>query len=288
MDISQSMVLACIDGSNISTAVCDYAAWVAQRVNIPLKLLHTIEHPDTTDTADLSGSIGLGSQEHLLEELTALEQKRSKLLLQKGKLMLDAAKERVAQAGVSEIITNQRHGSLTESLIDLEEKIDFLVLGVRGQAHENSQGKLGAQLESVIRSLHRPILVVNADFTAPQSIMLAYDGSKAAEKAVDMVANSPLYKGLTCHLVCVNKNQTTADALLETASSKIIKTGDIQLKTQKLTGKVDQALCEYQDQHNIDMTVMGAFSHTRLHDMLLGSFTDKMLMKSFKPLLLLR
>lgn len=288
METSQSMVLACIDGSAISTAVCDYGAWIAQRVNIPLKLLHTIEHPDTTDTADLSGSIGLGSQEHLLEELTALEQKRSKLLLQKGKLMLDAAKERVVEAGVSQVITNQRHGSLTESLIDLEEKIDLLVLGVRGQAHENSQGKLGAQLESVIRSLHRPILVVNAAFTAPQSIMLAYDGSKAAEKAVDMVANSQLYKGLTCHLVCVNKNQDTADALLQSASNKIIKAGGIQLKTQKLTGKVDEALCNYQDNHNIDMTVMGAFSHTRLHDMFLGSFTDKMLMKSFKPLLLLR
>jgi nucleotide-binding universal stress UspA family protein len=288
METSQSMVLACIDGSAISTAVCDYAAWIAQRVNIPLKLLHTIEHPDTSDAADLSGNIGLGSQEHLLEELTALEQKRSKLLLQKGKLILDAAKDRVVQAGVSQVITNQRHGSLAESLIDLEETIDLLVLGVRGQAHENSQGKLGAQLESVIRSLHRPILVVNAAFTAPQSIMLAYDGSKAAEKAVDMVASSQLYKGLTCHLVCVNKNEDTADALLQSASNKIIKAGGIQLETQKLSGKVDEALCEYQDNHKIDMTVMGAFSHTRLHDMLLGSFTDKMLMKSFKPLLLLR
>jgi nucleotide-binding universal stress UspA family protein len=36
------------------------------------------------------------------------------------------------------------------------------------------------------------------------------------------------------------------------------------------------------------MTVMGAFSHTRLHDWLLGSFTVKMLTHSHKPLLLLR
>ncbi|MEE9413326.1 MAG: universal stress protein [Methylococcales bacterium] len=288
MDTNQPMVLACIDGSVISTAVCDYAAWVAQRVNMPVKLLHTIEHPDTTDAADLSGSLGLDAQQHLLEELTAVEQKRSKLLLQKGKLMLDAAKDRVKQAGVSEVITNQRHGSLTESLIDLENKIDLLVLGVRGQEHENSESQLGTQLESVIRSLHRPILVVNEAFTTPQNIMLAYDGSKAAEKAVDMVANSLLYKGLTCHLVCVNKNENTAHALLESASRKINNAGGIELKTQKLTGKADAALCEYQDTHNIDLTVMGAFSHTRLHDMFLGSFTDKMLMKSFKPLLLLR
>ncbi len=288
MDNNQSMILACIDGSNISEAVCDYAAWVAKRVSIPLKLLHTIEHPDTADSADFSGSIGLGSQEHLLEELTALEQQRSKLLLKKGKFMLDAAKERVALAGVSNIITNQRHGSLTESLIDLENKIDLLVLGVRGQAHENHSGQIGNQLESVIRSLHRPILVVNGPFVKPQRVMLAYDGGKAAEKAVEMVAASPLYKGLVCHLVCVNKNESTAQELLAAASKKILRGGGIELITQKLTGKADHALCEYQDTHDIDMTVMGAYSHSRLHDMVLGSFTAKMLNNSCKPLLLLR
>jgi len=47
-------------------------------------------------------------------------------------------------------------------------------------------------------------------------------------------------------------------------------------------------LCDYQAQHEIDMTVMGAFSHTRFHDWLLGSFTEKMLTQSPKPLLLLR
>jgi len=34
--------------------------------------------------------------------------------------------------------------------------------------------------------------------------------------------------------------------------------------------------------------LMGAFSHTRIHDLLLGSFTTKMLMHTQKPLLLLR
>ncbi|MFU8788635.1 MAG: universal stress protein, partial [Methylobacter sp.] len=38
----------------------------------------------------------------------------------------------------------------------------------------------------------------------------------------------------------------------------------------------------------IDMTVMGAFGHTRIRDWLLGSFTVKMLTHSNKPLLLLR
>ncbi|WP_340122758.1 universal stress protein [Methylobacter svalbardensis] len=289
MNTTTNLVLACIDGSSLTEAVCDYAAWIAQRVDAPLKLLHSIDHHhETAVISDLSGNIGLGSQESLLEELVSVEQQRSKLLLQRGKLILQAAKERAIQAGIADPITNQRHGSLVESLIELEASIRVLVIGVRGKVHENQPDKIGAKLESIIRSLHKPVLVVNDQFKAPQRIMIAYDGSKAAEKAVEMVAASPLYKGLTCHLVYVSKDDTATGQLLEAAARKLTKAGGIEVITKKLPGKPDQALCEYQDKYAIDMIVMGAFSHTRIHDLLLGSFTTKMLMHTQKPLLLLR
>ncbi|RLA16715.1 MAG: universal stress protein, partial [Gammaproteobacteria bacterium] len=244
---SEQLVLACIDGSAISSAVCDYAAWIAQRVDAPLKLLHNIEHQETPVTSDLTGNIGLGSQEHLLEDLTALEQQRSKLLMQQGKLILQGAKERVQNAGVADPITAQRHGSVTESLIDLEDVIRVLVLGIRGEDHEKQQEKIGSHLEMMIRAIHRPILVVKDEFKTPETIMLAYDGSEAAEKAVEMVAKSPLYKGLTCHLVCVNKNTANAESLLQQASEKLKKTADLVLVTASLSGKADQELCAYQE-----------------------------------------
>jgi len=289
MTTDTNRVLACIDGSILSEAVCDYAAWIAQRVDAPLKLLHAIDHhPETAATLDLSGNIGLGSQEHLLEELTAVEQQHSKLRLQQGKLLLQAAKDRVIQAGIANPDTNQRHGSLVESLVELEESIRVLVIGIRGKVHENRPDKIGAKLESIIRSLHKPILVVNEAFKAPQSIMIAYDGSKAADKAIDMVATSPLYKGLTCHLVYVSKDATATEQLLQPFADKLTNAGGIEVISKILLGKPDQLLCEYQDKHAIDMVVMGAFSHTRLHDLLLGSFTARMLTTTKKPLLLLR
>jgi nucleotide-binding universal stress UspA family protein len=289
MNTDTNLVLACIDGSSLTEAVCDYAAWIAQRVDAPLKLLHMIDHHhEAAALSDLSGNIGLDTQEHLLEELTAVEQQVSKLRLQQGKQLLQAAKERVIQRGIVEPITNQRHGSLVESLIEIEDSLRVLVIGLRGKVHENQPDKLGAKLESIIRTLHKPVLVVNAAFKAPQRIMIAYDGSKAADKAVEMVATSPLYKGLTCHLVYVSKAESATKQLLETAASKLTKAGGIEVITQLLPGKPDQALCLYQDKHAIDMTVMGAFSHTRIHDLLLGSFTAKMLLNTHKPLLLLR
>jgi nucleotide-binding universal stress UspA family protein len=288
MNNEKPMVLACIDGSKLSEAVCDYAVWIAQRVDVPLKLLNTIDHhPETAEIADLSGNLGVDSRDHLLEDITDLEHVKSKARIQKGKAILQAAKERVIEDGFSNPLTSLQHGSLMDSLIDLEKNIRVLVIGARGKIHEDKHDQIGAKLEGMIRSLHLPILVAYEEFKAPKTIMIAYDGGEAANKAVDMVASSPLYKDLTCHLVCVS-DKDKADDMLEKAANRLRQSGGIEIIVARLRGKAEQELCEYQLSQNIDMTIMGAFSHTRLHDLLLGSFTVKMLFNTKRPLLLLR
>ncbi len=288
MKNEKHMVFACVDGSSLSEAVCDYAAWIVKRIDSPLKLLHTIDHHhEKGEVADLSGNLGVDSADHLLEEMVSHEQQQSKLRLQQGKAILQEAKQRVIQDGVVDPIVCLRHGSLIESLIELENNIRILVIGVRGKVHENQTRQIGAKLESLIRSLHRPILVVCTEYKLPERIMVAYDGSEAAEKAVEMVANSPLYSELECHLVCAGK-KASAEGLLEKAAEKLKKSGDKEIFIARLDGKPEEKLCEYQETHNIDLTIMGAFTHTRIHDLLLGSFTVKMLINSKKPLLLLR
>ncbi|MBD2859394.1 universal stress protein [Spongiibacter sp. KMU-158] len=279
----KNIVLAGIDGSALTKSVCDYAAWVAKATGAPLRLLHNLEQRHNAAVSDLSGSIGLGSQGELLEELTRVEQERTRLLLEKGKLMLAAAHDHANAAGVDDVESWQRHGSLQASLVDLEAQIRVLVLGVHGEDH--AQGQLGSHLESVIRALHRPVLVVNHEFSGPKNILLAYDGTDAANKALEMVAASPLFKSLFCHLVMVGSADKRA--VLESAAAKLHAVG-IAHKTALLDGRPEEVLCEYQQQNSIDLTVMGAFSHHRIRDMLFGSFTAKMLQKADHPLLLLR
>ncbi|MCO1333645.1 universal stress protein [Microbulbifer sp. OS29] len=281
-----SLVLSCIDGSQYTGAVCDYAAWMAVNLSAPLKLLHNIERSDVPAVTDFTGSIGLGSQEELLEELTALEQQRARLMVQQGKLMLQAARSRAEGAGVQEILICQRHDTLNESVVELEDSIRALVLGIRGEEHGDSERGLGAHLEIVVRSLHKPILVVNRDFQPPSTIMLAYDGSEAACKALTLVAESPLFRKLSCHLVHVGSAQA-AEKLLAEGRAKLEAVGMVVTATN-LTGNTVEALVAYQTEHQIDLTVMGAFSHNRLRDLFMGSITAKMLLKTRQPLLLLR
>ncbi|WP_444956723.1 universal stress protein [Microbulbifer sp. ZKSA002] len=280
------LILSCIDGSHYTGAVCDYSAWLARSLQAPLKLLHNIERSSVPAVTDFTGSIGLGSQEELLEELTALERQRAQLMVQQGKLMLQAARSRAEDAGVQNIKACQRHDSLTESVVEMEDSIRALVLGIRGEEHGDSERGLGSHLETVVRSLHKPILVVNRDFTEPSRVMLAYDGSEASCKALAMVAESPLFRELSCHLVYVGPAET-AENLLAEASAKLDSAG-LTCTASNLTGNTVEALVAYQTEHQIDLTVMGAFSHNRLHDLLMGSITVKMLLKARQPLLLLR
>lgn len=287
MDKNDNKILACIDGSRFSEAVCDYAAWISQRVGAPLQLLHNIEQQSSAALTDLSGAIGMGSREVLMKELTEIEEQRSRLMLEQGKLMLDTARRRVEAAGVEAPIVKQRHGSLTESLIDLEDEIRVLVLGIRGEEHDSDDRHLGAHLEASIRALHRPILVVNSEFKEPERIMLAYDGSDASGKALQMLAKSPLFKGIPVHLVTVGEDPADA-GILQRAATETLKQAGHDVTAVTLDGRPSDVLCRYQAEHDIDLTLMGAFSHTRLRELVLGSLTAKVLLGANQPLLLLR
>ena len=284
---TEKFVLSCIDASAYSKDVCDYSAWIAKRTNLPLKLLHTIEHNSQPAVSDYSGAIGLGASEELLNELTNAEQQHSKLLIQQGEVMLKAARQSAIDSGVSDVITRQRHGSLPEALVELESQIHVLVLGLRGESHESDDAGVGAQLESTIRALHKPILVVNGEFTEPQKIMLAYDDSEGAKKALSMIVEGPLFHHIPCHIVYVGDDTEQNQTMLQQAAEELSAV-NIDTTTAIVQGTAESALTRYQSQNNIDLMVMGAYGHNILRDFLLGSFTAKMLAKTRKPLLLLR
>ncbi|WP_404439320.1 universal stress protein [Stutzerimonas chloritidismutans] len=280
-------VLACIDGSPQAGAVCDCAAWASLRLDAPLTLLHVLDQQQYPATGNLSGIIGLGSREYLLEELAALDEKRSKLALEEGRMMLDAAKQRVTSAGVTQPDVRQRHGDLVESLRDLESDIRLLVIGKQGEDSSSDLQHIGSQLESVIRTMHRPILVTPSNFTAPTSVMLAFDGSATSRKGVEMLASSPLFKGIPIHLVMVGADTSDSRVPLESARDALKAAGfDVHIEIR--AGEVEPTLHAYQAEHGIGLLVMGAYGHSRIRQFLVGSTTTSMIRSTTTPLLLLR
>ena len=283
-------VIACIDGSSAASSVCDYAAWAAQRLAAPLTLLHVLDKSRYPVENDLSGSIGVDAREHLLSELAELDTRRNKLALEQGALMLEAARVRAVAGGIAEPILRQRHGHLVESLAELEDDTELLVIGKQGEEHSDARhvgAHVGDNVERLVRTLHRPILIAPGEFKPPQVIMLAFDSSETTRKGVELLAASPLFRGLKGHLVSVSKDRQTLSKDLEWAEKAIREAGhDIQCAV--LDGEIEPALHQYQQEHGIDMVVMGAYGHSRLREFFVGSTTSNMIRNATVPHLLLR
>jgi len=280
-------VMAAIDGSQFSEAVCDSAAWASQALGVPLTFLHVNDNHTAPEEQDLSGNLSLGAREHLMEELSRLDEERARVAQEQGRLMLQAAKERALEDGVAEAATRQRNGTLVETLEELQSEIRLLVLGKRGEGVDQASEHLGSNLERVIRTLHRPILMVPPAFTRPEKVMIAFDGSKTTRKGVEMLARSPLFEGVTVHVVIVGAdladNRSHLDWALET-----LRGAGHDAEGAIRPGEVEGTLHAYQEEQGIDMLVMGAYGHSRIRHLLVGSTTTDMLRRTRIPLLLLR
>ncbi|MBW5799394.1 universal stress protein [Halomonas elongata] len=280
-------VMAAIDGSPVSEDVCDYAAWASLALDAPLTFLHVVDNHPQTAEANLSGNIGLGAREHLLEELSHLDEQRAKIAQERGRLMLQAAKERAVEDGVAEPATRQRNGTLVETLDELEEEIRLLVIGKRGETAHQAREHLGSNLERVVRGLHRPILMVPETFKRPERVMIAFDGSKTTRKGVEMLAKSPLFQGIPVHVVIVGAETGDNRSQLDWAL-KTLRDAGHEAEGAIRAGDVEPTLHAYQEEQNIDLLVMGAYGHSRIRHLLVGSTTTVMLQRAEVPVLLLR
>tara|TARA_R110001592_G_scaffold10098_1_gene52576 strand:- start:16932 stop:17783 length:852 start_codon:yes stop_codon:yes gene_type:complete len=282
-----NMITACIDGSKISAYVCDAAAWLSLALNSPVKLLHVLEKTTVPVNDNLSGTIGLGSREHLLVEMTALDEQRSKLALEHGKHMLEDARMRVQNLGVTDVQVKQRHGELLEALSESEADTSVFVMGRLGEGHDVASQAIGAHLENAVRAIHTPILVTVGEFIAPKTFMIAYDGSTAADGAIAKFSESPLLKDLPVHIVMVASETKEHLDQLRSVKEILLNSGRDATATL-LEGSVQDALSLYREQNNIDLMVMGAYGHSRFREFFVGSQTSKMIARSPIPLLLLR
>ena len=286
--MKNGLILAGVDGSELSDAVLDYAIWLSKKSSAPLKILHTIEHSHQSDQVGHEGNLTPNIKEHLLDELSDEERLESKKLIADGKQILNDAKDKATAAGITELIAKQRHGTLPEALLDLQSQLAMVVLGSKGHDHEGELQGLGAQIQDAIRVINKPVFIAKSAFTEPKKVMFAYNGSPTSHKALNLLASMALFKqDLEIHVVCVQKNLAEAHNLVEDAQSVLTGAG-IDMIGEAMTGDAVEALTHYQTTHGIDITVMGAFSHGKLHGFFFGSFTTQMLLESQTQFLLVR
>jgi nucleotide-binding universal stress UspA family protein len=205
----------------------------------------------------------------------------------KGKAILDDAKHQLTAAGLTDIVTTQRHGTLVETLEELEPRCDLVVIGKRGTCTGRANDHLGANLERVVRTAVRPVLVTTPNFQPIKNFLIAYDGSPSATKAIEFALTNPLLKGLGCHLLRAGHVDDKAKWYLGEAAEKL-RAGGYNVTPHAIDGAPDKVIAEVIQRERIHLLVMGAYGHSPVRAFILGSTTTNMVRTSSVPVLMFR
>ena len=282
-------VIACIDDTPRAAVVCDYSIWAAQLLDVQLEFLHVLDrHPERASVSDYSGALGIDSQESLLEQLSTLDEARSRLAQEQGWQIVQGARQRAEKAGVVNVDTLQRHGSLAETLLDLQPETRLVIMG---QHQETAEGRstwlFDETAERVVRTLQRPVMVVGAEYRAPERFVIAFDGSETGRKMVQMVSGSPLLRGLDCHVLSVGE---AGDAInqYQAWARQTLESEGFSVTTTVRSAEAEAAIRDYVTETGASLLVMGAYGHSRIRHLIMGSTTTTLLRTSPVPVLILR
>lgn len=281
-------LLACTDGSAYAPSVYDHTLWAARRMNAAVRVLHLLDpHHERPLNTDLTGSIGPFAQTNLTAELVELEASQARLAQTKARTILAAAGEHFAQAGLPGIKAEAKHGSLIDSIEEFEADADLVVIGKRGEHADFAKLHLGGSLERVIRSCRHPVLVASRAFQPIERMLLAYDGGPSVLKALEYVLHQPLLKGLHCHILRAGKIDDTARYYLEEAAGKLRAAG-YTVTSEAIAGPAEEVIAQTVKAQKINLLVMGAYGHSRIRQLILGSTTTTMIRTCLVPVLMFR
>ena len=280
-------IIALVDGSIYSESVCHHAAWIAQRTEAPVELIHVLGRRDAPQKTDLSGAIRLGARTQLMEELAELDAQRAKLVSHRGRAILEDARAIVDRDGVTGITTRLRHGDVVEAIGEIEGEARVIVIGKRGEAADFAKGHLGSNLERIVRAAHRPVFVASRAFAPIESVLVAHDGGRSAMKAVDHIARSPLFAGLAVTVVTVGPETPETRKGLADARA-VLKGAGIAAETRVVPGQPETELGRMVEEEGFGMVVMGAYGHSRIRSLVIGSTTTEMVRSCRVPVVLMR
>jgi len=281
------IILAAIDASAHAPGVCQYAAWAAKRLSLPVEILHVVQKQDAVAARrDLSGAIGLGVKSDLMEELVRLSEQSSRAEIAKGRVLLAAGEQIVRDAGVDGVKSLHRHGGVIETILEREDNARLVVIGRRGTDHEYATDHIGSMIERVVRASTKPVMIVSRNYIEPDHVVFAYDASPAAKRALERLANSPVFAGLPVTIVMAEASGASKMAAMAEAEAAFAP--DHPVSTVFDPAKAEQVIPRAVAAVSNPLLLMGAYGHSPIRNLIVGSTTTEMIRTVHAPVLLVR
>jgi nucleotide-binding universal stress UspA family protein len=275
-------ILVAIDGSEHSRSATELALWIAGRVDASVTALHVIDIVSIEGSFlhDVSGSLGF-------EPYLDFSSKMREVLEERGRVMLAEFSDQAAEANVR-CETLMDVGIIANEICERARTADVVVIGHRGVNEKFSTGLLGGTAESVTRKCPKPLLVSPAQWKGGiQKPLLAYDGSQRAASAMQAAADFCVSLALPLAVAHVARDEASAARVLDEAK-RYLAPYAIQSSFASLSGQAPERIVAAIHGEGYDLLFIGAYGHSRIVEMVLGSTTEYVIRNAPCPVFLSR
>ncbi|GAB4185633.1 MAG: universal stress protein [Calditrichia bacterium] len=274
-------ILCCVDSSPYASSVVETGLYFHSHFNSFLKLIHVID----IRMYEWSVSMGMDGFTSVLPS-TSFQEESKKLLEERGNEVLQKAKEMLeTKKAAFELI--KEYGSPADIICEKARMTDLIVMGLKGEFAKWSSKFLGAVTEIVSRQCIKPILFVHQTVKPVNRILLAYDGSDHAAKAMSYAAFMGEKLKVPISLLTVHDNDVIASEIQHEAMT-YLKSYDILVEEIIAGGVPEEQIIKYSNELAADLLVMGGYGHSRIREAILGSVTVQVLRKSSIPVMLIK
>ncbi len=273
-------ILTPLDGSIYSDTVLQYAIYFSKKLNAPVRVLNVIDIRLT----DLGISPASDSFVPLIPSAEFQTESR-KILEEKSKRIISKASHILEGEGVSYEV-NSELGLPVDEICNYAMQNDLVIMGTRGEYEKWNEKFIGATVESVSRQISKPLLLVDKKFHKFERILIGYDGSVHANKALQISAFLAKTFDLSMQVMAVFDSEENRKAVLEEAE-KYLTPYDINFQLRHETGHAaDAIIAAGKDSPVSPLTVIGSYGHSRLKEAIIGSTTVEVMRNAAKPVLI--
>lgn len=282
-------LLAFVDGSVYSASVCDHAAWLAE-LNAPatVQAMHMLGRRGRQSVpSDLSGSLKLGARSDLLTKLADADVEYAQLAQARGRAILEDVAARIGGRPGVTVETRLRNDDLSEVVAGQD--ADVVVIGKRGEASGYAREHLGSNLERVLRGSDKPVLVANWEFRPIERCLIAYDGGPSIAKAIRYLSGAAAgaYSGIAFDIVAAGTETPELRAELEGVAASLRKAG-LTADWAIRPGEAERVIPDEARARDSGLIVMGAYGHSRIRSLIIGSTTTSLIRSCRLPILMFR
>ncbi|MCU1277150.1 MAG: hypothetical protein JWM53_696 [bacterium] len=272
-------ILVCLEGSASSSRAVDVAIDLARDLDAALVGLAIVDEPDIR--AGAATPIG-GSSFKAQRDQTLLDDAR-----ERAKEWLDDFALRCRANEVLALAT-EVHGRPAATILREAKRRDLTILGRHANFRFETEDEDWQTRDAVLRGAGKPVMIVPEGSIATEAaVLIAYDGTPAAVRAVQSFADSGIARDRAVHVLSVGDEGSVAWEIAERGCALLRELGITASAHHvvSLQSTVD-AILEQREKLKAGLIVQGAYAHSRFSRLLWGSVTKQILEKTPVPVFL--